>query len=119
MELEKFSRQLKILEMLVGNTSLTTLDIAEMFETPHGKVIKRIENEILPNLDEERRSYFVMDIRRIPASNRRYKYYRLNRAACEEYLKLMIPRKKYVNIAAGVAKLKLMIEQVFPAKKAS
>ena len=98
---------------------ITTWDIAEMFETPHSKVVKRIENEILPHLDEERKSYFEMDIRYIRASNRRFRFYRLNRVACEEFLNLMEPRKKYVNIAAGITKLKLMVEQVFPMKKAS
>lgn len=43
MELEKFSRQLKILEMLVGNTSLTMADIADRLDISTRSVYRYIE----------------------------------------------------------------------------
>jgi len=97
---------------------ITSRQIAEMFETPNSKVTKRIECDILPNLDEQSRKNFEHDVF-INVQKRRFVYYRLNRVACEIYIKAMEPYKKYVSITAGMAKMRAMMKSMFPAESAA
>lgn len=95
---------------------ITTKQIAEMFETTNFKVVRRIEKQILPYLDAESQRFFD----RVEGRNVQHKpiiFYRLNKAACQLYLKEVEPkRKNFINIAGGYAKLQELMESVFPAE---
>lgn len=95
---------------------ITTKQIAEMFETTNFKVVRRIEKQILPYLDTESKKYFD----KVEGRNVQHKpitFYRLNKAACQLYLKEIEPkRKNFINIAGGYAKLQELMELVFPAE---
>lgn len=95
---------------------ITTKQIAEMFETTNFKVVRRIEKQILPHLDAESKKYFD----KVVGKNIQHKpitFYRLNKAACQLYLKEIEPkRKNFINIAGGYAKLQELMEMVFPAE---
>lgn len=92
--------------------SITTKQMAEMFETSNGKIVKRIEDKIFPFLDAQSRGCFTKEVGYTP-QHRKQTYYRLNRAACEIYMKAMEPHKKYVNIAGGLAKMEELMQTVF------
>lgn len=92
--------------------SITTKQMAEMFETSNGKIVKRIEDKIFPFLDAQSRGCFTKEIGYTP-QHRKQTYYRLNRAACEIYMKAMEPHRKYVNIAGGLAKMEELMQTVF------
>ncbi|MCD8381147.1 MAG: hypothetical protein LUC95_12725 [Lachnospiraceae bacterium] len=92
---------------------ITSKQIAELFETTNAKVVKRIERFIIPKLDDDSRKGFEkyegVNVQMKPIT-----FYRLNKAACEMYLKQMEPkRKNYVNIAGGCSKLEELMEKVF------
>lgn len=95
---------------------ITTKQIAEMFETTNFKVVRRVENQILPYLDKESKAYF----RKVEGVNVQHKpvtFYKLNKVACQQYLKQMEPKKKnFVNIAGGYAKMQELMEKVFPTE---
>lgn len=96
---------------------INTKQIADMFETTNFKVVRRIENQILPYLDETTKNYFV----KVEGHNIQHKptvFYKLNKTACTLYLKEMEPkRKNFVNIAGGYAKLQELMQKVFPTEK--
>ena len=97
-----------------ADTTISSKQIAEFFETSNAKVVNRIEGMILPHLDEQSKRFFRMDIE-ITAQHRRYKVYHLNKAACELYLTELDPHKKYVNIAGGIVKMRELMKTVFPS----
>ena len=96
---------------------INTKQIADMFETTNFKVVRRIEKQILPYLDEATRKYFV----KVEGHNIQHKptvFYKLNKTACDLYLKEMEQkRKNFVNIAGGYAKLQELMQKVFPTEK--
>lgn len=94
--------------------SITSKQIAEMFETPNSKVVRRIEGKILPDLDAQSKLNFKREIG-CTAQKKEYVYYRLNKAACEIYMAAMEPHKKYVNIAGGLSKMAELMKTVFQA----
>ena len=98
-----------------ASATISSKQIAEFFETSNAKVVRRIEDNILPCLDEQSKRFFRLEIGHTP-QHRRYRLYHLNKAACDLYLKEMDPHKKYVNIAGGMVKLRKMMETVFPVK---
>lgn len=100
----------------IGNDCITTKQIAEMFETTNFKVVSRIEKQILPYLDQESKKFFCK-VEGVNVQHKPVTFYKLNRAACQLYLKAMEPkRKKFVNIAGGYAKLQELMEMVFPTE---
>lgn len=96
--------------------SITSKQIAEMFETSHYKVVLRIETRILPELDAQSRLNFRKEVGQTP-QRKKYVYYRLNRAACDAYMKEMDLYKKYVKVAGGLAKMGELVQAVFPKEK--
>lgn len=99
----------------IGNDCITTKQIAEMFETTNFKVVSRIEQQILPYLDQESKKFFCK-VEGVNVQHKPVTFYKLNRAACQLYLKEMEPkRKKFINIAGGYAKLQELMETVFPS----
>lgn len=99
----------------IGNDCITTKQIAEMFETTNFKVVSRIEQQILPYLDQESKKFFCK-VEGVNVQHKPVTFYKLNRAACQLYLKAMEPkRKKFINIAGGYAKLQELMETVFPS----
>lgn len=96
---------------------INTKQIADMFETTNFKVVRRIEKQILPYLDETTRKYFI----KVEGHNIQHKttvFYKLNKTACNLYLKEMEPkRKNFVNIAGGCAKLQELMQKVFPSER--
>lgn len=95
---------------------ITTKQIAEMFETTNFKVVRRIERQIFPFLDQETQSFFTM-VEAYNVQHKPLKMYKLNKSACNLYLKEMESKKKnYINIAGGYAKLQELMEKVFPTE---
>ena len=92
--------------------------IAELFETSNAKVVKRIEEFIMPKLDTQSKRYFRMEIEYTP-QHRRYRVYYLNKTACDLYMAEMEPHKKFVNIAGGIVKLRELMKRVFPSNIAA
>ena len=88
-----------------------------MFETTNFKVVKRIENQIFPYLDEESKKYF-QKVDGVNVQHKPVTFYKMNKAACQIYLKALETKKKnFINIAGGYAKLQELMEKVFPAEK--
>lgn len=96
---------------------INTVQIAEMFGTTNFKVVRRIEKLILPYLDERTKAHFI----RVEGFNIQHKkctFYKMDSTACQLYLKELEAKKgTYVNIAGGYAKLKELMERMFPAEK--
>ena len=93
--------------------SISTKDIANMFEVTHASVVKRIETLILPKLDDQSRKFFHLNVEITP-QNRRYRVYYLNKAACDIYMRQMDTSQKFINIASGLVKMREMVKKVFP-----
>ncbi len=101
----------------VGTDCITTKQIAEMFETTNFKVVKRIESQIFPYLDEESKKYF-QKVDGVNVQHKPVTFYKMNKAACQIYLKAVETKKKnFINIAGGYAKLQELMDKVFPAEK--
>lgn len=95
---------------------ITSLQIASLFGNRNHKVIERIEKQILPKTDDESKAYFEK-IEGVNIQNKPVTFYKMNRAACQMYLDLMEPKRNtFVNIAGGYAKLKELMEKVFPVE---
>ena len=93
--------------------SITTRQIAEMFECSNAKVVYRIVNNILPYLDEQSKKNFTRETG-YTKQRRKVVFYRLNKAACLYYMEIMKPYKKYVNVAGGLAKMEELMQTIFP-----
>ena len=98
--------------------SISSRDIAKMFDVTHRSIICRIENVIMPELDEDRRAFFRLDVE-TNRQHRKFKVYRLNKAACEIYLDEMETYKKYINVSGGLVKMRELMKAVFPTKAAA
>ena len=96
---------------------ITSLQIAELFQTPNFKIVKRIEERIMPLLDDSSKALFEKTSG-MNSQNKPVIYYKLNQAACMMYLEAMEPNKtKFLNIAGGYAKLQELMQKVFPTEK--
>lgn len=96
---------------------ITSLQIAELFQTPNFKIVKRIEERIMPLLDNDSKALFEKTSG-VNCQNKPVTYYKLNQAACMMYLEAMEPNKaKFLNIAGGYAKLQELMQKVFPTEK--
>lgn len=92
---------------------ITSLQIAELFQTPNHKVIKRIEERIMPLLDEDSKAMFKKESGK-NSQNKEVTFYKLNQAACMMYLEIMEPKKtQFINIAGGYAKLQELMQSTF------
>ena len=100
------------------NACISSKQIAEIFESTNAKVVRRIEERIMPNLDAQSQQYFRMDVKYTP-QNRRYKIYYLNKTACDLYMAEMEPHKKFISIAGGLVKMRELMKKVFPLAAAS
>lgn len=99
---------------ITGKDFITSKQIADMFDTSNGKVVARIEKQILPYLDEESKTFFCK-VDGINTQHKPVKFYKMNRAGCSIYLKTVEPKKKsFINIAGGYAKLQELMDKVFP-----
>ena len=96
---------------------IKSTQIAEFFETSNFKVVRRIENLILPYCDSEQKKHFI----KIDGYNIQHKkcvFYKLDSVACKLYLKELEPkRKSFVNIAGGYAKMQEVMQKMFPTEK--
>ena len=96
---------------------ITSLQIAELFQTPNFKIVKRIEERIMPLLDDSSKALFEKTSG-MNSQNKPVTYYKLNQAACMMYLETIEPNKtKFLNIAGGYAKLQELMQKVFPTEK--
>lgn len=92
---------------------ITSLQIAELFQTPNHKVIRRIEERIMPLLDEDSKAMFKKASGK-NSQNKEVTFYKLNQAACMMYLEIMEPKKtQFINIAGGYAKLQELMQSTF------
>lgn len=96
--------------------SITTRQMADLFDTSNGRIVRRIEGRILPELDAQSKLNFRKEIGKT-AQKKEYAFYRLNKAACEIYMKAMEPHKKYANIAGGLSKMEELMKSVFKDEK--
>lgn len=94
--------------------SITTRQLGEVFHTPNSKLVYRIEGQILPFLDESYRKNFTRVEAKTP-NNRTCVFYRLDKTACEIFLKVMREKTQYTNIAAGIGKMEDLMKTVFPS----
>lgn len=93
---------------------ITTKQIAELFCTTNFKVVRRINERILPYIDSETQRNFTM-VRGFNSQHKMTTFYRLNRTACELYLEEISKYKKLVNVAGGCGAFQELIAKVFPA----
>lgn len=92
---------------------ITTKQIAELFSTSNFKVVRRIDERIMPYLDSETRKNFQL-VRGFNSQHKKTTFYRLNRTACELYLEEISKYKKLVNIAGGCGAMQELVAKVFP-----
>ena len=97
---------------------ITTKQIAEIFRTTNFKVVRRIDERIMPYIDSETRKNFTM-VRGFNSQHKSTTFYRMNRVACELYLEEISKYKRLVNIAAGCGALQELIAKVFPTEARS
>lgn len=93
---------------------ITSKQIAEIFCTSNFKVVRRIDDKIMPYLDEMTKKNF----QRVSGFNSQHKkttFYRLNRTACELYLGEISKYKKLVNVAGGCGAMQELMAKVFPS----
>ena len=93
---------------------ITSRDIAKLFGVTHCSVVQRIERIIL-RLDAESRGFFRAGTYVSP-KNRMYKMYRLNKAACDLYIQEIDKYAQFMNITGGLAKMRELMKEVFPAE---
>ncbi len=92
---------------------ITSVQIAELFGQVHSKVMHRIEDRIMPLLDETSKAMFKKEIGK-NKQNKDLAFYKLNQAACMMYLEVMEPKKaQFINIAGGYAKLQELMQSTF------
>ena len=99
-------------------TAISSKQIAEFFETTNSKVVKRIEDAILPHLDAERKASFRLEVAYTP-QHRRYRLYYLSKVACDIYLTEMDAYKHFVSVAGGMTKMRELMKRVFPVEAAA
>lgn len=83
---------------------ISSKQIADMFGTPNWKIVRRIDEYILPNVpDGEKAGY----IKRTEKNNQNKKttLYYLGYDACKSYIDYMMNSKKFHNVEVGIAKL--------------
>lgn len=92
---------------------ITSVQIAELFGQVHSKVMHRIEDRIMPLLDETSKAMFKKEIGK-NKQNKDLPFYKLNQTACIMYLEVMEPKKaQFINIAGGYAKLQELMQRTF------
>ena len=96
----------------VNLTFISTRKIGEMFDTPNWKVVKRIEDNILPECSEQEKKGFIKCTEK-NEQKRDTIVYRLDHQACKLYIQYMSRSTKFFNVAAGIGKLQEMINAVF------
>lgn len=97
----------------MDNCFITSVQIAELFGQVHSKVMHRIEDRIMPFLDETSKAMFKKEIGK-NRQNKDLPFYKLNQAACMMYLEIMESKKtQFINIAGGYAKLQELMQSTF------
>lgn len=97
----------------VSDCFITSKQIAELFGTINWRVVKRIDNQIMPFLDNGSKALFEK-ASGLNSQNKPVVFYKLNQAACRMYLEIMYPKKaQFTNIAAGCAKLQKLMQKTF------
>lgn len=91
--------------------------IAEMFGQTNYKVVKRIEDLILPYCSEDLKKHFIK-VDGYNIQHKRCVFYKLDDIACRLYIKEIEPKKStFVNIAGGIAKLEELLQRMYPTEK--
>lgn len=93
---------------------VTSKQIAEIFSTSNFKVVRRIDEKIMPYLDDDTKKNFQL-VRGFNSQHKKTTFYRLNRTACELYLAEISKYKKLVNVAGGCGAMQELVAKVFPA----
>lgn len=84
---------------------ISSRQIAEMFSTSNWKVVRRIDERILPEVTDKEKEEFVKREERDRYNNKVCTRYYLGREACKKYIDYMMGSKKYHNVEVGIAKL--------------
>ena len=91
---------------------ISSRQIADIFGTTNFKIVRRINEQILPYCTEDERKEFTLS----SEMNQQHRYlevYHLSRDACIRYLDYIEGCRKYTNIAEGIDKFREMIRSVF------
>ena len=91
---------------------ISSMQIAEMFGTSNFKVVRRINEQILPYCNDKERKSFTLT----SEMNQQKKYikvYRLSNDACTKYLEHMEQHARFANITEGIYKFQKMMLRTF------
>lgn len=91
---------------------ISSRQIADIFGTTNFKIVRRINEQILPYCTEDERREFTLS----SEMNQQHRYlevYHLSRDACIRYLDYIEGCRKYTNIAEGIDKFREMIRSAF------
>lgn len=91
---------------------ISSRQIADIFGTSNFKIVRRINEQILPYCTDDERKEFTLS----SEMSRQHKYievYHLSHDACMQYLEYIEGCKKFTNIAEGIGRFKEMIQSVF------
>lgn len=83
---------------------ISSKQIAEMFGTPNWKVVRRIDEYILPKASAEEKTGFIKRSEK-NRQNKETTLYYLGYDACKKYIDYMMDSKKFHNVEVGIAKL--------------
>lgn len=91
---------------------ISSRQIADIFGTTNFKIVRRINEQILPYCTEDERREFILSSE-MSQQHKCLEVYHLSRDACIQYLDYIERCKKFTNIAEGIGKFKEMIQSVF------
>jgi hypothetical protein len=94
------------------NDFISTKEIGKMFGTPNWKIVRRIDEFILPKVpDDERGDFIKMEDENV--QNRTTTVYWMGHNACKKYVDYMMNSKKFHNVEVGIAKLIVEMQNKF------
>lgn len=95
-----------------GLDFISSKTIAEFFETTNWRIVRRIEQKILPYCSEQQKNGFVKD-QELNCRKRHIDIYKLDHNACRLYFEHMEPYKSNVLVAGGLGKMEELMKNVF------
>lgn len=91
---------------------ITSKKIAELFQTSNWRIVRRIEEKILPNCSEQQKAGFVK-IQELNCRHRHVDIYKLDHNACKLYFEHMSSYKSNVLVAGGLGRMEELMKTVF------
>ena len=88
-----------------------------MFKTPNWKIVRRIDDYILPNVSDEEKAGYIKRTEK-NSQNKKTTIYYLDYDACKNYIDYMMNSKKFHNVEVGIAKLIVEMKNRFQPEMA-